>query len=61
MAQAMDADMQMVIEGYTASGLSARQLGQRCRRLRELNQRLQRDGDRVTDGPTSTATALRSS
>lgn len=35
MAQAMDADMQMVIDGYTPSGLTARQFGQRSRRLRE--------------------------
>jgi hypothetical protein len=53
MVQAMDADTQMIIEGYAPSGLTARQRGQRRRRLRELSQRLQRDGDRATDGPAS--------
>ena len=53
MARAMDQDMRMDIEVYTPT---ARQRGQHRRRLREQEQRLQRDGDLATDGPTSAQT-----
>jgi hypothetical protein len=46
----------MDIEDYTPSGLTARQRGLHRLRLRELEQRRRRDGDRATDWPTTLQT-----
>ena len=59
MAQTMDTDMRMDIEVHASFELTARQQGQRRRRLREREHRLQRDDNNTDDGPTSLQTQHR--